>query len=347
MAQTKRQYRKLPGTGRGLIARHRMYLAEDHLLCVETIVFIERYCWFDLGDIQAITARATKTWSIYLAIYGLGLALCLSLLVTRESLGVQIFLGIVAGGMGMIVLGNLLMGPTCASTLTTSVTTQSLPSLGRLRTFRKVSEVLVPLIETRQGRMDPERLRGSGVLIVDEPNQVPVKPDVIGPALAVSPEPYRGGAILWLSLALLFDVVAGGIMFLIDVPASSVLKLIAALLITGLVVVGFAKVAPTPAARSARRMLWAGLGYSLYTYVWLYALFLLGSMNSELLLGLPSAGSFAAMLPSHSPVSQYGNIASMVVSFILAVIGLFTYLNARAPHPDPSTTARRNDEGVQ
>ena len=66
------QYRRLPGSA-GLFTRHRLWLADDHVLSVRTALFWEEYRRVYFGDIQAIVfAGIGNTAAVYA--YSLGTA---------------------------------------------------------------------------------------------------------------------------------------------------------------------------------------------------------------------------------------------------------------------------------
>ena len=73
-------YTKLPGPSAGWSGRTRLWLAEDHLLEVNSTLFTERYHRFFLHDIRSVLAQRTKAgfyWNVALGILsalGLGIA---------------------------------------------------------------------------------------------------------------------------------------------------------------------------------------------------------------------------------------------------------------------------------
>ncbi len=310
MARATPAYRKLPGTGSGVISRHKLYLAadEDNLMCISQEGFTEYYARFELNDIQAICARETSGWKVAMAITGLLLALCILLAFALGSLGWSLFLGIMGTAFGIVILYNLIAGATCETTLYTAVSAQQLRSLHRIRTFHKVSAIVAPLIEGKQGRLDPNELRAAEPV----PEEAPEKPS-------------GERATLWLSLALLADAALAGLLFWLDDTAIAILRLIDILLITGLVVMGFAKIPRKRANRALRLPIWAGFVYVILAYSFFYTAFIIGSMDSV----LPTATAFDAVLPSSSPVSFWCNIVLLVTALILGTGGLLAVASAR------------------
>ena len=53
-------YRKLPGRGLGWAGFARLWIAEDHLLEVNSLLFTERYRRFFFKDISALVIRRIK-----------------------------------------------------------------------------------------------------------------------------------------------------------------------------------------------------------------------------------------------------------------------------------------------
>ena len=68
-------YRKLPGRGLAFAGIGRLWLAEDHLLEVESLLLHERYRRFFLPDIAALVVRRTKVrliWNLVHGVLGFG-----------------------------------------------------------------------------------------------------------------------------------------------------------------------------------------------------------------------------------------------------------------------------------
>ncbi len=127
-------YRKLPGRGLGWAGLARVWLAEDHLLEVNSLLFSERYRRFFLKDIAAIVVRRTKVrlyWNLGHGIVGFGGALVAAglwwggtFVAEQEPRTVLwVFAGLIAPfALFFIVLFliNSLLGPTCRCHLQTT-----------------------------------------------------------------------------------------------------------------------------------------------------------------------------------------------------------------------------------
>jgi len=158
-------YRKLPGRGLSFSGIGRMWLAEDHLLEVESLLISERYRRFFLKDIAAIVIRRTKVrlyWNLVHGAFWIGGSLIAAALwwgsksVSDKTLiGVmQVFSGLLAPVVLIFLilfLINTLLGPTCRCHLqTTSAGWHPLAAPSRLRKARRVLAQLAPLIEAAQ-----------------------------------------------------------------------------------------------------------------------------------------------------------------------------------------------------
>ncbi len=154
-------YRKLPGRALAFSGIGRLWLADDHLLEVESLLFHERYRRFFLKDIAAIVIRRTKVrlyWNLAHGILGLvGGAVCGALLYFGNQ-DTRMFMYIFAGMIApfafvflLLFLINSLLGPTCRCHLqTTSSGWHPLAAPSRLRKARRVLAQLAPLIEAAQ-----------------------------------------------------------------------------------------------------------------------------------------------------------------------------------------------------
>ena len=157
-------YTKLPGPGFGWVGRARLWLAEDHLLEVNSTLFTERYHRYFLRDIRSVIAQRTKTgfyWNIALSSLGaLGLAIAGGFYwggtkMPNEDARIAFW---VFGGMFaalalvllFMLLINALLGPTCRFHIQTTAGTQLLAAPTRLRRAQRLLARLVAHIESVQ-----------------------------------------------------------------------------------------------------------------------------------------------------------------------------------------------------
>ncbi len=152
MAKTK-EYTRLPGKGRsGLITIETLWAGENHLLAIFNRRFSEEYKRFYFNDIQAVITQKTHNGKIINIVLGLLIAF-FSLFLLPGWSG---FPGVMTGFLLLLLMINLLRGPTCHTYIRTAIQTERIPSLHRLRTAEKVMDRLKPLIEKAQGALRRE-----------------------------------------------------------------------------------------------------------------------------------------------------------------------------------------------
>jgi len=152
-------YHRLPGRGAGFGETSRLYLADDHLLLVTATGFTENYRRFYLRDIQAITARKTVTGAVTNGIVGFILFWMVVGLLNASSWFELFVWSAVVGFFFVLLLVNILLGPTCLCEIHTAVQSRRLGSVNRLRTARKLLARLRPVLEAAQGAVPVEELR--------------------------------------------------------------------------------------------------------------------------------------------------------------------------------------------
>ena len=165
-------YRKLPGRGLGWSGFARIWIAEDHLLEVNSLLVSERYRRFFLRDISALVIRRTKVWlawNIVHGVLGLGGALLAGGLWwgsatadqgAREVLQVfAVMTSPFAAFFLVLFFINLFLGPTCLCHLqTTTAGWHVLAAPTRLGPARRFLARLTPLIEAAQAAPAPPPL---------------------------------------------------------------------------------------------------------------------------------------------------------------------------------------------
>jgi hypothetical protein len=156
MAMRKKIYRRIAAGGFSAFEYVRLYQGPDHLLEVYSFGYTETYRRFFFGDIQAFTIQMT-TWgkigNIVLSLTG-GLLTLLVLASGGGALG-----GVLVGGpFALILLVNLMLGPTCATYIQTAVQRQRLRGLNRVRTVRRLLARLATQIQAAQGAVAREEL---------------------------------------------------------------------------------------------------------------------------------------------------------------------------------------------
>lgn len=165
MARKEKEYKRLPGRKVMPLGFGRMtlWLGKDHLLFVNNRGYSEDYKRFYYRDIQGVLIQRTGRWKIvnvvlgsiagfFALIFGLGWRL------KDWDVGALIAGGILIGLFLVLLLINVVQGPTCVAYLRTAVHLQPLPSLHRVRTAMKALRLLRPHVEAAQGTLSREQL---------------------------------------------------------------------------------------------------------------------------------------------------------------------------------------------
>ena len=164
MARAAKMYRRLPGRAASLASYHRLWLGPDHLLSVRATGYSEEYKRFYFRDIQAILIGKKDSWKTWNLIWGSASGLVVFIGLMSTSGGALFFWLGLGGFLFLLLLVNLLSGPTCVCHIRTAVQTEPLPTLKRLRTARQVIMRLKPRIEEAQGVLAAERLQAKAAL---------------------------------------------------------------------------------------------------------------------------------------------------------------------------------------
>ncbi|MBI5091023.1 MAG: hypothetical protein HZB26_01100 [Candidatus Hydrogenedentes bacterium] len=143
--------------------RYRLWLAKDHLLHICDTGYTESYKRFYFQDIQAIVVSATQTGKLRNVLFGVLTVLSGMLAFSGyrwwawDGGGVVFVAGVAAFFFLMLVI-NILRGPTCQCVLYTGVHAEPIRALDRLRKARRTLQRLQPLIEAAQGGLSDEQL---------------------------------------------------------------------------------------------------------------------------------------------------------------------------------------------
>jgi hypothetical protein len=154
-------------------SRSNLWLGKDHLLCVETEGYTEKYKRFYFRDIQAITLQRTHRALVLGVVTGAMTALFTSLMIWVDAVEGKTVLGILTGICAIPFILNLIHGPTCKCQLRTAVQTDYQPSMGRVRRARKVLNRIRPLIAEAQGLLTPEEIEARFREMVAPPDSEP------------------------------------------------------------------------------------------------------------------------------------------------------------------------------
>jgi hypothetical protein len=149
-------YRRMPGRSPRLsFQRSSLWQGDDHLLLVKIRGYAEEYKRFYYRDIQAIVMTRTNRRDLISAILavfaGFPALLFLVALIRAWGRFALIAWGVIAGFLLLLLLINILMGPTCRVEIQTAVQIEKLTSLARLSAARKTMAFILPIIEAAQG----------------------------------------------------------------------------------------------------------------------------------------------------------------------------------------------------
>ncbi|MEQ2006583.1 MAG: hypothetical protein ABMA26_07285 [Limisphaerales bacterium] len=277
---TAKEYTRLPGRGvrregnfliTTAVRQSQLWLAADHVLLVDSTVTSQDLKRFYFRHIQALQLR--KTWrgfwfNITFSLFTALFALFSSQVNDPVGFGILVTF---AGVFGLLLLVNSIIGPTSECFIQTAVQREMLPSLGRLRTARKVFARLKPLIEQAQGALTNEEAQ----TLLRE--QLP-ESDALATALATGRRPmpafrpgmtppplvrsnYRGAAHAWLFGLLTAD---GALNLLLIFQHNFALIVIQMFLILALVVMGIVALIRQQGSSlppALTRAAWTALGY--------------------------------------------------------------------------------------
>lgn len=161
--QSSVPYRRLGGRGRrtsGCVSVgasiSTIWLAEDHLLVRESIYGMsETYKRFYFRDVQVIIVRRTQKWIGWICVWTFCALLFFFWYVAAgwRSAALGFFWPSLCFVLAMIQLAR---GPSCVTHLVTAVQRELLASLNTVRKARRALKILVPLIEEKQGKFEPE-----------------------------------------------------------------------------------------------------------------------------------------------------------------------------------------------
>jgi hypothetical protein len=163
-------YRRLAGRGRrtgGCVSVgapiSTIWLADDHLLLRESIYGLsETYKRFYFRDVQAIVIRRSPRWIAWISVW---MILCLFFFACSVTSHWRVWVWPFFSALCFVLTTiQLARGPTCVTHLVTAVQRELLGSLNTLRKARRALKTLVPLIEEKQGRLDPAALGDSNTL---------------------------------------------------------------------------------------------------------------------------------------------------------------------------------------
>jgi hypothetical protein len=336
MASEISTYQRLPGKKKGfLIGHHTLWQGSDHLLQIYSRFGVEDYKRYYFDDIQAIIARKTgsgKIQNIVLAaITGL---FCLFAVISGG--GWSFFNAAIAAAFALILLINVLRGPTCETILLTAVQAEKLHSLHRLKKTEPVMNRLRSIIERRQGRINPARYDqqpGS--------SQGPRNERSAGGTTKHSPKgqkPERGRVHLFLFALLVADglIAASGLM--LTHVALTLLGSAVTMLLGICVVVALVKQQESTLKPPLRTLTWVALGYVCFSFIAGYIVSMgIAFRHPEILRNQWELFQLlSSTTPWESPLIMTANIIAISGAAVIGIPGLFMLKNPQQAIRRPS-----------
>ena len=357
------EYLSLPGRGTRRegnfvvalsVRRSRLWLGKDHLLLVDYSSVHQDLKRFYFRHIQALTVRRTARWSTLSLVFGLLAAVFTLLLLNFNGEPERYFLGLAVGLFGLLLLINLLKGPTAECFIQTAVQSEKLPSLGRLRNARKVLARLRPLIDEAQGKLTPEQLAAEwqSLAATDAgwPSPRVPSPSAASSSAAWEPVPatressanaYQGGAHAWLFRLLLLE---GALNLVLIYAHSFGLVLAHILLLLALIVLcmlALIRQAGSALPSAVKKPTWAALGY------FGVGMMVTTSINIFSAIRDPETAnnsvsqvlSFAEMQPLQLPALLLLYVVAGIASLLIGILGVTAMRQFRAQQYAAAVTA--------
>jgi hypothetical protein len=165
MSATPPVYRKVPGGGLSWRGIGSLWLAEDHLLEVASIIILENYRRYFFADARAFVVRRTKVrliWGWILGGVGAVLAIVaigswqLGVANAAEDWHFALYVPAFLFGVGalfffVLLIINLSLGPTCRCHILTSTGWHALSAPTRLGPANGAQAQIISIVQTAQG----------------------------------------------------------------------------------------------------------------------------------------------------------------------------------------------------
>jgi hypothetical protein len=323
MHQQHKEYQKLSGTKKGfLIGKYTLWQGQDHILHVYSRLGVEDYKRFYFSDIQAIVTRKTAVGLVQNVVMLFFIVLFLMMFISFSG-GFSVFYSIVTGLMLILLVINLLRGPTCQTKIMTAVQTEKLYSLHRLKNTFKVMNRLGPLIEHVQGTLTPT-----------DPDQMPVQqPAQKSPSkLAQRSRPLNptvnqetGKVHMVLFGLLLADGFLVSLRFFSSQVSLTILSSVASILLGIVVLVALVKQHNIDMIRSVRTLTWATLVYVGISFAVGYSLSMMYALKHPGILynQWEIFNSISNLSPRENPFILGFDLFMICAALLLGIPGLY------------------------
>lgn len=331
----KLAYRRLPGCQRGFYLRSTLWLGDDHLLLVNSHYYNETYRRLPFREIQAVTLRRTAAWrnlGLFIAA-GLGLFSVLTLRSLSHGHSELAWLwGILAAVFLLGLVIHLTAGPSCECQMRLPLGTVRIPSLRRRKTAHRVLSRIRPLIETAQGPLDRQDVS------TFPPRQAPpaarsARPSAPPAAVAETdrlfpPSPWF--AALFAALAL--DGFLGIAQIRFDSSPFSFVRIILFTLLVFFALSALTR-GQSRGSKALKGTTWGVLlyliGSALGSYVLMIFVLFSGGKPKPFISQVEIYQRMQRVRPSASALLRDGLWTDVLVSLLLAAIGLTIFLAAR------------------
>ena len=231
----------------------------------------------------------------------------------------------VAAAILLILLINVLRGPTCETVLLTAVQTEKLHSLHRLKKTEPVMNRLRSIIEGRQGRIDPNIFNKQSVSTSAQGTNRPQGGAQKRGLKAQKNE--RGRVHLFLFALLAADGLMVAASFIFTHVALTLLGSALTMLLAICVIVALVKQHESNLKRPLRTLTWAALGYVCFSFIAGYIISMgIAFRNPEI----------STTSPWESPLIMTVNIIAISGAAVIGIPGLFMVKNPQQAIHQPS-----------
>jgi hypothetical protein len=285
------QYQRLPDSGYKsggsffamARTRCRLWLAEDHLLQVETeFGMVESYKRFYFRDLQACLIRPTRDLLYGAIIFGSLISLLLLWAWGAGPGAGRVTLVVFAVILAVIAVWQQLFGRNCVCYFKTAVQTEEIPSLKRFRRVQKVMGRIRPLIGQAQGEISGEQLATEYGATLERANATPGNVGTLVGKVLDPAVPYRSRAHQILFLSLLADAATALVILFWQHLAIIGLSALVGLVYLGATVLALIKQHGTNLSSGLRTLTWVVAGYAGLSYLVSYIVMLVISPAQNL-----------------------------------------------------------------
>jgi hypothetical protein len=164
MSASEAKYKKLRGRGASFLGVTQLWMAEDHLMAVTSVMGFEQYRRFFFQNIEALVMRRTAArlaWNVVLflvmvLIAGCGYAISETFATRDSKTTTGIVTACLIAPFLIAAAINSFLGPTCSFWVQTSGGLEPLGAPARLRAARKVVDRIAPEIARAQMAEPPQ-----------------------------------------------------------------------------------------------------------------------------------------------------------------------------------------------